>query len=362
MRTTCPHAKKVRRLTAAFTAPLRGRTRERVDFNLLLVRMMRSDKEILDATRPFAIEQAARSWAHVLVAFGMVGAAAWGAMCLRFPAVRVASSIIEGLLLVRLFILFHDFYHGAILRGSKAARVLFSTYGLLVLTPPKVWRQTHNYHHAHNGKIVGSHVGSYPVVTTAMWARMSRLERLAYLAARHPLTILLGPLTVFTWGMCVSPFLRDRRRNASAVLPLALQALLAWIVVHQLGWTAYGLGVVLPLAIATASGAYLFYAQHNFPDVYLQPREDWNYVRAALESSSYMPMGAVMNFFTGNIGFHHVHHLNPSIPFYRLPEAMRAIPELRAPRRTTLKPRDIVSCFELDVWDPGLGRMTRRPR
>jgi omega-6 fatty acid desaturase (delta-12 desaturase) len=324
--------------------------------------MVRSDKEILDATRPFAIEQTVRSWAHVVVTFGMAGAAAWGAMCLPFTAARVVSCVLEGLLLVRLFILFHDFFHGAILRGSNAARVLFSTYGLLVLTPPRVWRQTHNYHHAHNGKIVGSQVGSYPVVTTAMWAKMSRMDRLAYLAARHPLTILLGPLTVFCWGMCVSPFLRDRRKNASALLPLALQLLLAWTIVRWLGWMAYGLGVLAPLAIATATGAYLFYAQHNFPDVYLQPREDWNYVRAALQSSSYMSMGPVMNFFTGNIGFHHVHHLNPSIPFYRLPEAMRAIPELRAPRRTTLRLQDIVWCFRLDVWSPELGKMTRRPR
>jgi len=298
----------------------------------------------------------------VAVTLAMVGATTWGAMCLKPMAACVASCALEGLLLVRLFILFHDFYHGAILRGSRAARLLFSTYGLLVLTPPGVWRQTHNYHHAHNGKIVGSHVGSYPVVTTTMWAKMSERQRLMYLAARHPLTIFLGPLTVFAWGMCVSPFIRDRRRNAHALLPLVLQMLLAWLVVHELGWAAYWLGVAVPLTIATAAGAYLFYAQHNFPEVYLQPREEWNYVRAALGSSSYMPMGPVMSFFTGNIGFHHVHHLNPSIPFYRLPEAMRAIPELKAPRMTTLRPRDILSCFELDLWDAALGRMTRRPR
>jgi omega-6 fatty acid desaturase (delta-12 desaturase) len=138
--------------------------------------------------------------------------------------------------------------------------------------------------------------------------------------------------------------------------------LLAWLVVHELGWAAYWLGVAVPLTIATAAGAYLFYAQHNFPEVYLQPREEWNYVRAALGSSSYMPMGPVMNFFTGNIGFHHVHHLNPSIPFYRLPEVMRAIPELRAPRKTTLNPWDIALCFRLDVWSPELGKMIQRPR
>ena len=322
--------------------------------------MIRADKELLDATRPFAIEKPATSWAHVIVAFGVAGATAWGAVRLPWLGARLACSMVEGLTFVRLFILFHDFYHGAILRGSRVARALFWTYGLFVLTPPKVWRETHNYHHAHNGKIVGSHVGSYPVVTTAMWAGMSPAQRLGYRAARHPLTIALGTLTVFGWGMCLSPFLRDRRKNASAVLALVAQVVLAVAVVHTLGWSAYLLAVALPLAIAMASGAYLFYAQHNFPGVFLQPRDQWNYVRAALESSSYMPMGPVMSFFAGNIGFHHVHHLNPSIPFYRLPEAMRAIPELQNPRTTTLSPRDVLACFRLDLWDPQLGRIISR--
>ncbi len=324
--------------------------------------MNRPDKELIDATRPYAVDDAARSWAHVVTAFGLLAVAAWGALRAPWLVGRVACSIAEGLILVRIFILFHDFYHGAILRTSAVARGVFWLYGNLVLTPPRVWRETHNYHHAHNGKIVGSQVGSYPVVTVGMWTKLTAVQRLGYGAARHPVTIALGTLTVFAWGMCVSPFVRDPRRNVTALVPLPLQAMLLWGVVHALGWGAYLLAVVLPLAVATASGAYLFYAQHNFPDVYLQPRDEWNYVRAALESSSYMPMGPVMAFFTGNIGFHHVHHLNSSIPFYRLPDAMRAIPELQSPGVTTLRPRDVLSCFRLHVWDPDAGKLIPRPR
>jgi len=323
--------------------------------------MIRGEKEILDATRPYAVEQAARSWAHVVLAFALLAGTAWGAIRLPWMAARFACAGFEGLVLVRIFILFHDFYHGALLRRSALARVIFWTYGLLVLTPPEVWRRTHNYHHAHNGKIVGSHVGSYPVVTTAMWEKMTRIERLGYRATRHPLTILLGYFTVFGWGMCISPFLRDPRKNAAAVLALAIQPVLAWTTIHFFGLAAYFLAVFAPLAIAMASGAYLFYAQHNFPDVFLQPRDDWSYVRAALESSSYMPMGPVMAFFTGNIGFHHVHHLNPTIPFYRLPEAMAGVPELRQPRTTTLLPNDVRACFALDIWDAAAGRMVPLP-
>ena len=118
---------------------------------------------------------------------------------------------------------------------------------------------------------------------------------------------------------------------------------------------------VLPLFVAFAAGSYLFYAQHNFPGVHVAPRESWTYTRAALESSSYMECGPVMQWFTGNIGFHHVHHLNPSIPFYRLPEAMREIPELRDPVKTSLNPRDVLACVRLKLWDPSRNAMVPFP-
>jgi omega-6 fatty acid desaturase (delta-12 desaturase) len=312
----------------------------------------RSEREILDSTRPFARDDRARSWGHVAATFALLAASAWGAIALPWWPLRVAASIVEGLTLVRAFILFHDFLHGAILRGSLPARALFTAYGMLVLTPPRVWRDTHNYHHAHNGKIVGSHVGSYPIATVAMYARMTRAQRFAYRAARHPLTIALGYFTVFGWGMCVGPFLRAPRKNAGGVVALAVQAAIAWATVRWLGWSAYALGVLGPLMLATALGGYLFYAQHNFEGARFQPRESWSYVRAALESSSYMPMGPVMRFFAGNIGYHHVHHLNPGIPFYRLPDAMAAIPELQSPKVTRLRWHDVVAGFRLALWSP----------
>jgi omega-6 fatty acid desaturase (delta-12 desaturase) len=307
----------------------------------------RPEREILDATRPFAIENRGKSWAHVALTGALLFACAACAARPALPwAARAVASVVEGLTL---------------LRGSRVARGLFAVYGLFVMTPPRVWRETHNYHHAHNGKIVGSHVGSYPVVTLAMWAKMTPAQRFAYRAARHPLTIALGYFTVFAWGMCVAPFVRAPRKNFACLVALALQPLVAWVVVRECGWSVYLLAVFGPLALAMAAGAYLFYAQHNFDAARFQPRESWSYVRAALECSSYMTMGPVMSFFTGNIGLHHVHHLNPTIPFYRLPEAMAAIPELRHPGRTSLRPRDVAACFRLDVWDPATGRLVEAP-
>ena len=116
------------------------------------------------------------------------------------------------------------------------------------------------------------------------------------------------------------------------------------------------------LFVATATGAYLFNAQHNFPEMDVQPRHEWEYTHAALHSSSYMKTGPIMGWLTGNIGYHHVHHLNPGIPFYRLPEAMKGIPELQTPHATSLHPKDIVACFQQKLWDPEQQVMVGYPK
>ncbi|MDT8405126.1 fatty acid desaturase family protein [Sulfuriflexus sp.] len=109
--------------------------------------------------------------------------------------------------------------------------------------------------------------------------------------------------------------------------------------------------VLLPMAIASALGSYLFFAQHSFKRMHIITPEAWTFYRAALESSSYMRLNRIMQWFTGNIGYHHIHHLNVRIPFYRLPEAMVAIPELQSPVTTSLMPKDIKECFQASLWD-----------
>jgi omega-6 fatty acid desaturase (delta-12 desaturase) len=108
-------------------------------------------------------------------------------------------------------------------------------------------------------------------------------------------------------------------------------------------------------------GSYLFYAQHNFPGVVFRNNVDWSYTDAALESSSYMAMNPFLEWVTANIGYHHIHHLNSRIPFYRLPEAMAKIPELQTAKVTTLKPSDIIACLRLKLWDPTQNKMVPLP-
>ncbi|HRI71074.1 MAG TPA: fatty acid desaturase, partial [Polyangium sp.] len=125
--------------------------------------------EIVAVTRPFAREEQWRSVGHVVSTFGLLALATAMAALAPHRALRVVAMVLEGLLIVRAFILAHDFQHGAILRRSIVGKILFSIYGTLVLTPPRVWRATHNYHHAHTAKIVGAQIGSYPVMTVEMW-------------------------------------------------------------------------------------------------------------------------------------------------------------------------------------------------
>ena len=319
---------------------------------------VRTGKELISATRPFAVESRRKSWAYVLSSLAIwAGLLAVAAFAPPWP-VRLLASVVAGLVTVRVFILYHDYLHGAILRNSRPADVIMKLYGLLVLTPSRVWKQTHNYHHAHTAKIVGSHVGSYAMVTTKMWKeQLTPGQRLMYRITRHPLTIAVGYLTIFIYGMCISSLLRNPRKNWDSAVSVVLHGAILWAL-YQAGGTSMMFFVgMLPLIVACASGAYLFYAQHNFEGVHIQPREEWSFERAALESSSYMRLGPVMNWFTGNIGYHHVHHLNPTIPFYRLPEAMAQIPELQHPHETGLWPKDIIACFRLKLWDPDRQRM-----
>jgi len=321
----------------------------------------RDGRELIEATKPFVEENVGESWRHLIVAIVLIAGATTASALVPFWPARLCSALLSGLLIVRLFIIYHDFFHGALLRNSKAAKVVLSIYGMLVLAPPRVWKETHNYHHAHTAQNIGSHIGSFPVVTTEMWKKMSARDRLKYKVVRHPLTILLGYVPIFMIGMCVNSLRKSFTKYWDSAAALALNWVLTATLIWQFGVATTFFTYLLPLMVATAMGGYLFYAQHNFPSMVLRPRQNWTFAGAALESSSYMPMGSFMQWMTGNIGFHHVHHLNSQIPFYRLPETMASIAELQAPGQTSLAPKDVARCLQLKLWDAERKEMVGYP-
>jgi omega-6 fatty acid desaturase (delta-12 desaturase) len=331
----------------------------------------RAGKDLFDATVPFVEEYRGRSWWYVSSTLAVLVAVLTVAAIAPWWPLRLAASIAGGLVLVRAFILYHDFMHGSLLPGSRLAQIVFNALGLLMLTPPRHWRYAHNFHHAHVGKVIvakkhvfpvlTSDIGSFPLMSTERWRRTTIWQRVRYRISRHPVTILCAYVTIFLLVGCLNPLARNPRKYwDGAISLLAHGGLIAWIWLAA-GFDAALFAVVIPFAIAAAMGAYLFYAQHTYEGLRILPPEEWTYFEGALESSSYMQLGPIMNWVTGNIGYHHVHHLNPHIPFYRLPEAMAAIPELQQPTTTSLRPRDILACFQANLWDASTQRMVSYP-
>ncbi|HYV28211.1 MAG TPA: fatty acid desaturase [Candidatus Eisenbacteria bacterium] len=319
--------------------------------------MMRTGKELILATKPYAVDSPVRSWVYLLSTAFLLAAALAGTLLNFHPGAKIACSLLAGLLALRLFVIYHDQQHHAILPGSRLAEGLMRVFGILVLSPSSVWRSSHNHHHSHNSQLRGSHIGSFPIMTKAQYLKASKGTRFGYQFMRHPLTILFGYLFVFLYGMCLYPSLTKLREHYDCLIAFVLHVVLAAAITWFLGWEALLLVLVVPLFCGCALGSYLFYAQHNFPGVTFSDKAAWSYEKAALESSSFMKTGPLMAWFTANIGYHHIHHLNSRIPFYRLPEAIAGLPELQTPKTTSLHPMEIIRCLKLKVWDPGVGRM-----
>lgn len=321
---------------------------------------MLEGKELVLATRRFAHEVRARSWLNVATTLAVL-TAAYLAVFLATPVwAKVLGSLLISLTMGRLFVIYHDHQHHAILQHSRLANWLFTVFGLYMLAPPSIWKRSHDYHHSHNSKLYTSSIGSYPIVTRRKFLEATPRERFMYLFIRHPVTIAFGYVFMFIYGMCIRSMVNNTDRHWDSIIALVFHFGIGVLMLVLGGWLVLLLGFLVPSFITMALGAYLFYAQHNFPGVVFAEKDGWTYAKAALESSSYMKMNGVMRWFLANIGFHHIHHLNSRIPFYRLPEVHRTMPELQRATTTSLHPRDIVRCLRLKVWDPDLQRMITR--
>ncbi len=318
---------------------------------------MRTGPELIMATKPYASDTSARSWWYILSTAFLLLAAIVGTLWNVHPIGKLVCSLLAGLLMLRCFVIYHDQQHHAILPKSRAAELFMRAFGIYTLSASSIWRSSHNYHHHHNSKLRGSHIGSFPIMTKAQFLKSPPAKRFEYLFVRHPLTIVFGYVFMFVYGMCINPMLKDPRQHLDCLVALVIHIVIGVGLAYFGGWQALILAQTLPHFLAYAMGTYLFYAQHNFPGVSFSDKAGWTYEKAALESSSYMKTSRVMAWFTANIGYHHVHHLNARIPFYRLPEVVKAVPELQKPKVTSLKPADIFSCLRLKVWDVQSQRM-----
>jgi acyl-lipid omega-6 desaturase (Delta-12 desaturase) len=217
-------------------------------------------KKLLDLTRPFAEESRIKSWWCLGSTLVILGVLLVLAAVLPWWPLRLGASVFGGLVMVRAFILYHDFAHGSLLSDSRLADVVFHSLGLLMLTPLRHWRFSHNFHHAHVGKIilpkedafpvVTSDVGSFPLMSTESWQRATTWPRLRYRMIRHPLTILCAYVTVFLFGGCLIPLVKNPRKYWDGLFSLLTHGGLIALVCLYAGFEIALFAAVLPLAIA----------------------------------------------------------------------------------------------------------------
>ncbi len=318
---------------------------------------MRSGKELILATKPFAKEIPWKSWYYTLSTLLLLIVCLGGTYFTPYIWTKLLCSILSALLLARFFMIFHDYQHHSILRKSLVANFIFTGFGMYILTPASIWKRSHDHHHNNNSKLFSASIGSFPIMTREKFTEASEKDRRIYMAVRHPLTIFFAYFTMFLFGMCLQSFLSSPRRHWDSLVVLILHIAFAVFLGVYFGVVTLLFTYFLPLFLVHMLGAYLFYAQHNFPGVVFRSNIEWCYEHAAMESSSYMKMNPFMQWATANIGFHHIHHINSKIPFYRLPEAMEKIPELRRSTVTRLTPSDIIKCLRLKVWDARQNKM-----
>jgi acyl-lipid omega-6 desaturase (Delta-12 desaturase) len=268
----------------------------------------------------------------------------------------IALAIPAAGFLVRTFIVFHDCSHGSMLPSKRGNAYLGAFLGLFVLSPFRRWRHDHAVHHATSGDLERRGVGDVLTLTVAEYRARPWRGRLAYRLIRNPLVMFgFGPVFAMIIGpRLVAKGARPRMRNSVLATDLALAVIVAGLCL-LIGWKPFVLVWAPSALLAGSVGIWLFYVQHQFEDAYWQDAADWTYADAALRGSSYLRLPKVLQFFTGNIGLHHVHHLNARIPNYNLQSAHDANPMFHSV--PTLSLWDGLRAVRLKLWDEGSGRM-----
>jgi acyl-lipid omega-6 desaturase (Delta-12 desaturase) len=275
--------------------------------------------------------------------FATVAQAYWATILLAIPT---------GGLLVRIFIIQHDCGHGSFLKGTAANSWVGRVLSILTVTPYEVWKREHAHHHATSGNLENRGIGDIDTLTLKEYQALSPLRKAWYRIYRNPF---------FLFGFAV-PFYFMVMQRVPLGHPSSVRD--AWLscigtnlgMLAFYGSLAYMFGVwnlllvaVPVIHIASAIGGWLFYVQHQFEDTHWNRPPEWDVQVAGLNGSSYYALPPVLNWFTGNIGLHHIHHLNSMIPNYRLMDCLKASAELQSLNRLTLW--ESFKCVRYKLWD-----------
>lgn len=249
----------------------------------------------------------------------------------------VPLAALAGGFMVRIFIIFHDCGHGSFFKSTRANEVFGFITGLLTFTPYAHWRWEHSVHHATSGHLDKRGMGDIWTMTVEEYLNASRWKRFSYQLARNPFILFaIAPLFLFL-VMQRFPSKKSNARERYSVYWMNLALfLLATVMSCIYGIGTYALLQLIVMLVGGASGVWLFYVQHQFEGVYWEREENWDYTQAALQGSSFYKLPRILQWFSGNIGYHHLHHLSPRIPNYNLERCHHSDPMFQSVKPITL--------------------------
>lgn len=308
--------------------------------------------------RPYCKPDERRSWGQVLNTVVPL-LACYVIAFMVYPyhwAYTIPFGILGALFTVRNFIIMHDCGHGSFFKSRKMRDIVGTITGILSFTPYHQWTREHAAHHQHSGDLDFRGRGDVWTMTLEEYKAASFIERLQYYLYRHPLvTFGIGPIFIFQFRHRIT-LKTDRaieKRNVY-LTNIALVAILGGLTA-AFGWKEVLLIVGTNVFLAQIIGCLLFYVQHQYEEVYWNKGEAWDYNTAALDGCSYLKLPKVLQWFTGNIGFHHIHHLNHKVPNYRLEQCHNENGVFQNSVTLTLK--DMIGCVNLKVYNEETGRM-----
>ena len=249
----------------------------------------------------------------------------------------VPLAILAGGFQIRIFIIFHDCGHGSFFKSRLANDIWGFLTGLLTFTPYYHWRWEHSIHHATTGDLDRRGVGDIWTLTVEEYLQSSRWKKFSYQLARNPVVLfVLAPLFLFViYNRFASPKAKFRERLSVWIMNLAILGMAIGLIAIY-GFLPWLVIQLTTMAVAGSGGVWLFYVQHQFEDAYWERNDDWDYTTAAMQGSSFYKLPKVLQWFSGNIGFHHIHHLSSRIPNYNLERCHRSDPMFAEVKPMTL--------------------------
>ena len=267
-------------------------------------------------------------------------------------------TLIASGLLVRIFIIFHDCGHGSFFKSKKVNNIVGIICGILAYTPYYKWHSQHSGHHATTVNLDKRGIGDVWTMTVNEYLDSSKWKRFFYRSFRNPFIMFtLGPLYMIIVQNRFSKKSMTPKERRNVYFTNIVLSLMAMGMILLIGLKAYLLIQIPLIVISHAIGLWLFYIQHQFEDVSWDRTTSWDYKTAAIEGSSFLKLPAILQWFTGNIGFHHVHHLSPRIPNYNLARCQYENELFK-----DVKPITLFSTFKalnLSLWDEANGQLIR---